>query len=109
MTLAAGSLLSPSVFELGRRALAGESTSQPLIRPSELRSLNGILEATITAACGPVQLGDHEFTGMLYNGSYLPPTLRARLGDTLRITFRNDLTDYSRATCWLRRPYLYRC
>jgi suppressor of ftsI len=97
MTLAAGSLLSPSVFELGRRALARESTSQPLIRPSELRSVNGILEATITAACGPVRLGDHEFTGMLYNGSYLPSTLRARLGDTLRITFRNDLTDYSRA------------
>ena len=70
MTLAAGSLLSPSVFELGRRALARESTSQPLIRPSELRSVNGILEATITAACGPVRLGDHEFTGMLYNGSY---------------------------------------
>ena len=96
ITLAAGSLLSPSVFELGRRALARESTSQPLIRPSELRSVNGILEATITAACGPVRLGDHEFTGMLYNGSYLPPTLRARLGDTLRITFRNDLTDRSR-------------
>ncbi len=95
-SVAAGSLLPLGVFQLGRRALARESTSQPLIHPSELRSVNGILEATITAACGPVRLGDNEFTGMLYNGSYVPPTLRARLGDTLRITFRNDLTDRSR-------------
>ena len=94
--VAAGSLLPLGLFQLGRRALARESTSQPLIHPSELRSVNGILEATITAACGPVRLGDHEFTGMLYNGSYVPPTLRAGLGDTLRITFRNDLTDRSR-------------
>jgi FtsP/CotA-like multicopper oxidase with cupredoxin domain len=94
---AAGSLLSPGVFEFGRRTLARESTPQPLIQPSELRSVNAVLEAKITAACGPVRLGDHEFTGMLYNGSYVPPTLRARLGDTLRITFRNDLTDQSRA------------
>ena len=42
--------------------------------------------------------------------AYLPPTLRARLGDTLRITFRNDLTDYSRADrAGYVGPYLYRC
>jgi suppressor of ftsI len=28
---------------------------------------------------------------MLYNGSYLPPLLRARTGDLLRVTFRNNL------------------
>ena len=57
-----------------------------------MRSVNGMLDATITAAPGPVQLGDRAFTGLLYNGAYVPPTLRARLGDTLRITFRNNLT-----------------
>ena len=37
----------------------------------------------MTAAPGPVRLGDRAFTGLLYNGAYVPPTLRARLGDTL--------------------------
>jgi FtsP/CotA-like multicopper oxidase with cupredoxin domain len=92
---AAASLLSPGALQLGRRALARESTSQPLIQPSELRSVNGILEATVTAACGQVRLGEHEFTGLLYNGSYVPPMLRARLGDTLRIAFHNDLINAS--------------
>ena len=32
---------------------------------------------------------------MLYNGSYVPATLRVRPGDTLRITFRNNLDDRS--------------
>jgi FtsP/CotA-like multicopper oxidase with cupredoxin domain len=57
--------------------------------------LSGVLEATITAAPGAVRLGNHEFSGMLYNGAHIPPTLRVRLGDTLRITFRNNLADRS--------------
>jgi suppressor of ftsI len=99
MTVAAGSLLSPSMpmAGFGTRSLAKGPTPEPLLQPADIRSRNGILEATITAACGLVRLDDHEFTGMLYNGSYVPPTLRARLGDTMRITFRNDLIDYSRA------------
>jgi len=31
--------------------------------------------------------------GLLYNGSYVPPLLRVRVGDTMRITFRNALLD----------------
>jgi len=40
-----------------------------------------------------VQLGDYAFPGLLYNGAYMPPLLRARLGDTLRINFSNALPD----------------
>jgi FtsP/CotA-like multicopper oxidase with cupredoxin domain len=61
------------------------------MHPSEVRSENGVLRTTITAAPGQVELGNHSFPGMLYNKAYLPPLLRPRLGDTLRITFRNDL------------------
>jgi suppressor of ftsI len=93
-TAAAGSLLSlgPSMPRSRARSQPKTPTPEPLIQPPESRSANGILDATITAAPGPVQLGDRAFTGLLYNGAYLPPTLRARLGDTLRITFRNNLT-----------------
>jgi suppressor of ftsI len=92
-TLAAGSLLSPGLLAPGRHTLAKAPTSEPLMQPAEIRSSNGSLDATILAAPGPVRLGDHEFSGLLYNGAYIPPTLRARLGDTLRITFRNNLPD----------------
>src|SRR6267378_6935941 len=76
------------------RPLRAASTAhQPLIQPSEMRSENGVLNATLRAAAGRVQLGDYAFPGLLYNGSYVPPLLRVRLGDTLRITFRNELAD----------------
>ena len=40
-----------------------------------------------------MQLGQFAFPGLLYNGSYIPPLLRVRLGDTMRITFKNELPD----------------
>ncbi|HXD15157.1 MAG TPA: multicopper oxidase family protein [Xanthobacteraceae bacterium] len=88
-------VLSPGLSMLAApvRSRAEASTPEPLVQPAELRSANGVLDATITAAPGPVRLGEHAFPGLLYNGAYVPPTLRARLGDTLRITFRNNLPD----------------
>jgi FtsP/CotA-like multicopper oxidase with cupredoxin domain len=64
---------------------------QLLLSPQEVRSQNGVLRATITAAPGQVRLGDVLLDGFLYNGSYLPAVLRPRLGDTMLISFRNDL------------------
>jgi suppressor of ftsI len=91
-TAAAGGLLSLGPSMPGARSQPKTPTPEPLIQPTETRSTNGMLDATITAAPGPVQLGDRAFVGLLYNGAYVPPTLRARLGDTPRITFRNNLT-----------------
>ncbi|MGA7328909.1 MAG: multicopper oxidase family protein [Rhodomicrobium sp.] len=68
-------------------------TSDQLVQPEAIGSRNGVLDATLTAAPGQVQLGSATFPGTLYNGSYLPPLLRARTGDVLRITFRNGLPD----------------
>jgi FtsP/CotA-like multicopper oxidase with cupredoxin domain len=74
-----------------RRAAA--EPREALTTPSEIRSADGVLEATISAAPGPVQLGEFAFPGFLYNEFYVPPLLRVRLGDTMRISFRNDLPD----------------
>jgi FtsP/CotA-like multicopper oxidase with cupredoxin domain len=85
-------LLAPGagiLFAGSAAAKAGE----PLVQPKEIRSENGVLRTTLTAAPGRVELGDIAFRGLLYNGSYLPPLLRARLGDTLRITLKNDIPD----------------
>ncbi|HEX5998070.1 MAG TPA: multicopper oxidase family protein [Hyphomicrobiaceae bacterium] len=81
-------LFARFVAAQSRRA---DAAPQPLIQPQEIRSENGLLRATIMAEPGRVQLGNTAFPGMLYNGAYLPPLLRPRLGDTMRITFRNAL------------------
>jgi suppressor of ftsI len=80
---AAGLSLRPA------RAAAGE----PLIQPAEIRSENGLLNAALTAAPDTVRLGELAFPGFVYNGSYIPPVLRVRRGDTMRISFKNALPD----------------
>jgi FtsP/CotA-like multicopper oxidase with cupredoxin domain len=72
---------------------AAASPREVLVRPTEIRSRGGLLEATIVAAPDLVRLGDLSFPGLVYNGSYLPPLLRPRLGDVMRITFKNHLPD----------------
>jgi len=76
-----------------RPARAATPAQEVLVQPSEIRSENGVLNAVLRAAPGRVQLGDYAFPGLLYNGAYMPPLLRVRLGDTLRISFRNGLPD----------------
>src|SRR5260221_4282028 len=85
-------LVGPAAALL-RSSRADAAQQDPLIQPDDIRSEDGILRATITAAPGRVQLGQFAFPGLLYNGAYLPPLLRPRLGDTMRITFRNSLPD----------------
>jgi suppressor of ftsI len=92
--LAAGGILSAApLLRLPAQSPVATPASEPLALPAEIRSRDGVLETTLTAAAGPVLLGAHPFSGFLYNGEYLPPLLRAQLGDTLRITFRNALPD----------------
>ena len=69
------------------------SHGQALTQPPEIRSENGVLNATLTAAPARVPLGEFAFPGLVYNGAYIPPLLRVRLGDTMRISFRNQLPD----------------
>src|ERR1700730_17253951 len=84
-------LLSPGISLLrSDRAKAGW---EPLIQPPEVRSRNGELTVTLTAAPSPVRLGDVEFPGFLYNNAYLPPLLRIRLGDVMRVRLRNNVPD----------------
>jgi suppressor of ftsI len=94
--LTAASLLhaTPGFFGPGvARASArrDERTGDLLAQPPELRSKNGVLDAALVAASGSVRLGDDVFEGSLYNNSYLPPLLRVRTGDVMRIAFKNDL------------------
>jgi suppressor of ftsI len=83
-------LFAPAILlKTDRAKAAGEL----LVQPPEVRSRSGELRATLTAAPGPVRLGDVEFPGFLYNNSYLPPLLRVSLGDVMRIRLRNNVPD----------------
>jgi suppressor of ftsI len=73
--------------------LAQTAQGEALADPPQIRSHRGTLDTTITAATGEVRLGSFSFDGRLYNGEYIPPVLRVRLGDTLKIRFNNRLPD----------------
>jgi suppressor of ftsI len=74
-----------------RLAAATAPASETLMQPSAVRSERGVLYASMTAAPGKLELGEFAVPGLLYNGSYIPPLLRCRLGDTLQIALKNRL------------------
>jgi suppressor of ftsI len=75
------------------RSDGAKAARELLLQPPEIRSRNGELNVTLTAAPAPMRLADIEFPGFLYNDAYLPPLLRVRLGDVLRVRLRNNLSD----------------
>ena len=81
--LAASSVLRSGAVLLGSGAALLQSgradarEREPLIQPSEIRSENGILRTTITAAPARVQLGDFAFPGFVYNGALFAAAAQA--------------------------------
>ncbi len=59
----------------------------------EIRAVGGVLTATLVAQAGPVRIGDAEFPGAVYNGSYGGPVLRVHAGDLARVTLVNRLSE----------------
>ena len=59
---------------------------EPLVQPMEIRSQGGVFETTLTAAPHRLQIGETELPGFFYNGTYLPPLWRVRLGDVMRVS-----------------------
>jgi suppressor of ftsI len=87
----AAAFLAPGLSTL--RADRAKAAREPLIQPAQVRSRNGELNVTLTAAPSPMQLADVEFPGFLYNNAYIPPLLRVGLGDVMRVRLINNLPD----------------
>ena len=66
---------------------------EALREPPVVASRNGVLQVALTSAPSLVTVAGRQALLMLYNGLYIPPTLRARPGDTIRIHFANRLTE----------------
>ena len=57
--------------------------------PPELKSIGGELRTTFNVASTRFQVGGRTVTSAVYNGSYIPPVLRLRPGDTLHLELDN--------------------
>jgi FtsP/CotA-like multicopper oxidase with cupredoxin domain len=71
----------------GIRAAGGQDLNEPQV----LRSANGRLEVTLSAALGQVPIAGRDAQALSYNGSVPGPTLFLRAGDQLKVTLQNRL------------------
>ncbi|KAI9129961.1 multicopper oxidase family protein [Acaryochloris sp. CCMEE 5410] len=62
-------------------------------RPKLHTSRNGVLELDLEASAREINLGDETVDLLAYNGQIPGPRLEAKLGDTVRIRFQNNLPD----------------
>lgn len=61
-----------------------------LPEPPVLRSVDGVLAMTLTAKPAPVEVAGRTIITNVYNGLYIPPVLRLKRGDELRLKFVNE-------------------
>jgi suppressor of ftsI len=82
----AGMCAAQPAASQGRRADPGTFRE-----PSAATSRDGVLRLTLAPRLSTVRVAGRQVELMAYNGSYIPPTLRVRPGDTIRLRFPNGL------------------
>ena len=77
-----------------RRAPAAErnqAATETFREPPVVASRAGTLRESLTAAQSMVSVAGRQATATVYNGQYIPPTLRVRPGDTIRLRLTNAI------------------
>src|SRR5437773_1797246 len=85
------SLVCSFGIDAGGGNLARARTSETFVSPPEIVSSNGVLNATLTAGTAMVKIGTKDVLARVYDGLYVPPTLRVRPGDTIKLRLVNTL------------------
>jgi len=70
-------------------------TGQPFYDPPVLASSRGVLNVSLTARAQRVTISGKTVNARVYNGAFMPPSLRVKPGDRLRITRHNGLQQYT--------------
>ena len=79
---------SLSAKDRDRQAVA-ETFREPLVAASSA----GVLRVSLTPKPSVVSVGGRRATVMAYDGQYIPPTLRVRPGDTIKLRLVNALAE----------------
>ena len=66
-------------------------SADDLVQPQELRSHDGVLAISLTAATARARIGTRQAVVHTYNGTLPGPTLRVRSGDTVKVAMTNSL------------------
>jgi suppressor of ftsI len=61
--------------------------------PTELRAVDGVLRATLTAEEREVEIAGQPIRGRVFNGSFVGPTLRVRPGERIELELVNHLME----------------
>jgi suppressor of ftsI len=72
--------------------------SMPPATYETIGSTDGVLATTLTAANSPITIAGKTFSSMVYNGRYLPPVLRIRPGDSLKLHLVNRIRESDQMT-----------
>ena len=72
---------------------AGPARPEKFRDPVAVVSRDGMLELTLDAARGATEVGGRRVIAQVYNGSYVPPTLRVQPGDVVRLRLVNALDE----------------
>lgn len=69
------------------------SPAETFRQPSSIASRAGVLRLSLAPRLSTVEVAGQRVALMAYNGEYVPPTLRVRPGDTIRLQFPNALDE----------------
>jgi len=77
----------------GGASFWGPTPPEALREPAVVASHDGVLDLTLSAARSATQVAGRRVIAQVYNGSYLPPTLRVQPGDLVRLRLVNALDE----------------
>jgi FtsP/CotA-like multicopper oxidase with cupredoxin domain len=67
-----------------------DGPSETFTQPEEIRSVNGELRTTFTVSDTQVTIAGKSVRTTVYNGTYMPPLLRVKPGDTIYLNLNNQ-------------------
>lgn len=81
----------PAPKEPAHKPDAPAASAQEVPEPLSISAAHGALGVTLTAKLAQVTVAGRTFVSNVYNGLYIPPVLRLRRGDALRLRLVNSI------------------